>query len=271
MGLRHRGRDAEGQRDPDAGAGGLRGVGGKALRRALALNELTAQFQPIVSTESGTVVGLEALVRWQRADGRLLAARDFLEAAVRDGVVSQVDHRTMAVVARTLVRNELPDGLEWISVNLAPNSLGDREVTRRAFELADEMERFGLRLVVEIPELAAGTVPAGTTEVLDAFRASGMRVALDDFGRSPLRLDRLLHFPVDMVKIDGRGPPVETHRLSDQRGYARALAGLCRSLGRTVVLERVEAAPRRADSPIGEADFVQGHYFGRPAFLERRR
>lgn len=241
-------------------------VSADALRRALSKDELTAQFQPIVSTGDGGVVGLEALVRWRRADGRLVGAGAFLDAAASAGLLPQVDHRTMGIVARELVRAELPRDLRWISVNVAPASLLEREVTRRAVELAEELERFDLRLVLEIAERSMDPAPVEVTATLDAFRRSGLQVALDDFGRRPCHIDRLLDFPVDVVKI-GRRPLVRLRRLSDERGYTRAIVGLCRSLGRSVVVSQVEDPPNRAGSPIAEADFVQGEFFGRPAFL----
>lgn len=267
MDPRHRQRR---RRHREPRAPGAREVEGASLRRALALNELTAQFQPIFSAASGDAVGLEALVRWRRPGGHLMEARQFLEAASQVGLICQLDHRIMGVVARTLVHSEVPSGVEWISVNLAPESLRDREVTRRVAELVDELERFGLGLVVEIPAGEADAVPAGGVATLESFRASGARVALDHFGAGGPGLDRLLHFPVDMVKLDERAPPSGRRPRQDGRDYLPALVGLCRSLGLAVGLERVETPPRRSDVLFGEVDFVQGHGFGRPAFLDGR-
>lgn len=256
------------RRDQVARASDLRATGELALRRALERDELAAQFQPIVSTASGEVAGLEALLRWQRPQGRLLAAKEFVPSARRAGLISQVDHRMMGVVARELVRAELPDGLKWLSVNVASRSLRDLEVKQRILELAAELARYDLHLLIEVTERVTEPVPGDVAETLKSLREEGVLVALDDFGREPVNLDRLLHLPIDVVKIDGRDPVVGLRHLSDRQGYAGALIGLCHSLGRTVVLKQIEERLRPPESPVNEADFVQGNYFARPEFLD---
>jgi EAL domain-containing protein (putative c-di-GMP-specific phosphodiesterase class I) len=240
---------------------------GEELRRGLARDELAVQFQPIVRTSDEVPVGLEALVRWMRPGEGVVPAAGFLEAADGADLLHQVDHRTIELVARDVARARLPARLKWISVNVASRSLEHLEVRERLEGLAGELGRYELGLVVELTD-RDGDLDRDHARAMSAgLRSSGMQVALDGFGRSTALFDRILDVPADVVKIDAGMRTDGDPLLPDADGYLRALVRLSHWLDRTVVVTGVESRPSLGGSAVGEADFAQGFYFGRPGFL----
>lgn len=247
---------------------GAPAAGREVVRRALARDELSLRFQPIVRTEDETVAGFEALAGWDGPAGFAPLGDHLLDFAEGSGLAQRADRRALALVADELACSELPRSVEWISVNVAPGSLMEPEVAMRAADLADRLDRAGLGLIVEISEGKEGHLdPLSAVVELSWLRRSGVRVALDDFGKKPTLVGRLLHFPVDVVKVDARGPEDGFRRLSDPWGFTRGLVCLARSLGRDVVLNHVDDRGSEGASLVGEADFAQGDLFGAPARL----
>lgn len=190
---------------------------------------------------------------------------DLPDLADGGSLTQRLDHRTLALVGREVRRSGAPSGLEWISVGVAPASLMESDVVMRVAELADDLAEQDLGLLVEISDGKGHLDPLSAVVELSWLRRSGVRVALDEFGKKPTLVGRLLHFPVDVVKVDGRLPEDGFRRLSDPSEFTRGLVCLARSLGREVILDRVEDLGSEEEaSLVREADLVQGPAFGGP-------
>ena len=171
-----------------------------ALRSALAADELTVHFQPLVDIEASRTVGVEALVRWER-DGAFMPPNEFLPVARAHGLMGELGRVVMrkALEAVGAVVDQLPDLTVWLNIDRM--QLFDSGFPAA---LAAELDRSGVaatNVVLEISEadlLHVEEISAAITEL----RARGVRLAMDDFGTGYSSIVRLTELPVDVVKLD---------------------------------------------------------------------
>jgi diguanylate cyclase (GGDEF)-like protein len=227
------------------------------LRRALRDDEVVAYFQPQVDLADGRIRAAEALVRWQRPDGTLLAPGLFVPHAERTGLMRPL---TLHVLAAALAahRDWAAAGHEIpISVNVSARSLVD---PRLVADVTAALERAGVAphaLEVELTESAMMAEPDRARAVLGELSAMGVRIAIDDFGTGYSSLAYLGRLPVNTVKIDRA---FVAHLMSDPADaiIVRSTIDLGHNLGLRVVAEGVEdAATRDALRALG-CDLAQG-------------
>ena len=208
----------------------------RALEGALARDEIQVRFQPQIDPLSGRIAGVEALARWNGADGpEALFAR--AEAA---GLAERL--------SRTVQRKALGIAGRWsgalgdlnLSINLLP-----RDLDRGGFEawFLDEIAAAGLdprRITVEIVESGLLSDRPAVALRLAHLRAQGVRIAVDDFGTGYANLAYLTSLPLDAIKIDRAmvANLVGEHR---DRIVVKAMISLARELGLKVVVEGVES------------------------------
>jgi sensor c-di-GMP phosphodiesterase-like protein len=179
----------------------LRVTAGAQLRSGLRREEFFVEYQPIVDLAGGTVVGLEALLRWRRQDGSLTRPEVFIAAAEDSGVIQQLTARLCELVAADAQQllTACPGG--YVALNLSAADLHDPSLATRLQALAHLLQADQGRLVVEITERAL-VEPALAAPVVAALRSSGIAVAIDDFGTGYSSLSSLRSFELDYLKID---------------------------------------------------------------------
>jgi len=233
------------------------------LRTAVAKRELSVHYQPKVDLRSASVVGVEALVRWDHPELGLMEPELFLPAVQQNGLMHPM---TMLVLDEALDgalqlrerHRALP-----VAVNLFPPSLGDLELPK---QIADALSRRGLSpslLVVEITEDFLLSNKHRALKVLEELHELGVRIAIDDFGTGYSALSYLRELPIDEVKLDRSFVAAIT---ADIRAAAivRTVIDLADTLGLTVVAEGVEdVETARALASYGCA-VAQGYFCGRP-------
>lgn len=175
------------------------------LPGALASGELRLHYQPIVSVASEEVQGVEALVRWAHPRDGLLMPDRFVPAAERTGLVGRLDAWVLEAACTQLrewmARGVLPAGAV-VSVNLSAWGLAHPDL---AACVAATLARTGLpphSLQMEVTETALLASPELAAHSLDELRATGVRVAVDDFGAGYSSLGYLHRIPVDVLKLD---------------------------------------------------------------------
>lgn len=247
-----------------------------ALRLALEHHEFLPHYQPIVDLASGALVGFEALIRWRRPDGRLVAPAAFVPALEESGLIGPVGRQFMVDVCRQLRawRDTVPHSHDlWINVNFATSQFGEPGLLESTLTAIREA---GLRpqdLVVEITESAAIDDVARAAETLRQFRAAGLKVVLDDFGTGYSSLACLHELPITGIKLD------RSFIGSERRHPAilSAVVTLAAQLGLTVTAEGIETAPQHELLRALGCGYAQGYLFARPldadaaADLIRRR
>ena len=174
------------------------------LSRAVGRGELIVDYQPVVDIGTGTLVGLEALVRWQHPTRGLLPPAAFIELAEESGAIIDIGAWVLETASSQLTRWQHRYGLLdlWMSVNVSVCQL-------RAPGFVDEVQNVlrttGLdpaSLVLEVTESILIDPNGHAAAALAALRLTGVRVALDDFGTGYSSIGYLRQLPVDILKID---------------------------------------------------------------------
>ena len=253
--------------NPDLQARALRQVSLEAdLRRALSGDELRLYYQASYNLRRGTLVGVEALLRWQHPDRGLLAPIDFLDVAE--------DRRLMIPLGEWVLRSACTQASEWhrrfgerapeMSVNISSRQLGRHELTRVLEGILQETELRPDRLCLELTERQVLGAGQPVQDDLDGLSDLGVTLAVDDFGTGFANIDYLRRVPFRVLKMDrsyvgGLG----TDRTDT--ALTAGIVALGHSLDLTVVAEGVETTPQRRHLRKLGCDLAQGYLLHRPA------
>ena len=238
------------------------------LARALERGELVLRYQPVFSLESGEVVGLEALLRWEHPSRGELAPASFLAEAEDAGLAADIAELTLQEACRfaaglgDAMGAVSPADVPWVSINLSPRRLekpGLPEAVARAIEASGTDPR---GLILEITEDAAAGGHAARMAVA-ALKELGVGVALDDFGTGHSSLSQLERLPVDILKLD-RFFVANLAEDGRKPAMIRGVIGIARALNLAVVAEGVESEDQRRVLREADCDLAQGHLFSKP-------
>jgi len=212
------------------------------VQEALDRNELVLYYQPKVDLRRGTVLGVEALLRWNHPEHGVMPPAQFLPLIEHTGLSARVgDH----VLAQALDQLDvwLGQGLDLsVSVNITARHLQETDFPQRLAELLARHQReLGPRLELEVLETAALTDIGFTSTVMERCVRLGVRWALDDFGTGYSTLTYLKRLPVRVLKIDRS---FVQHMLTDaqDRAIVEGVISLSRTFDCAVVAEGVETA-----------------------------
>ncbi|HTE20444.1 MAG TPA: EAL domain-containing protein, partial [Armatimonadota bacterium] len=232
-----------------------------ALYHAVDRDELRLVYQPQVELESGRVVGLEALVRWQHPTRGLLVPADFLVIAEETGLVWPIGRWVRAEACRQLaVWNRRRSGMPplRISLNLSTQEFLNPELFP---ELSSLFETTGLapgNVQLEINERTLLADVDQAVRTLHDLKELGVRIALDDFGAGFASLGYLRRFLVDVLKID-RLFVAELAHDATSRAILQIVVDLGRALNMEISAEGVETAEQRAALQAVDCSFAQGY------------
>ena len=234
----------------------------KDMRRALAQNELDVHFQPIYATRDQTMLGVEALLRWQHPQKGMIEPCDFIAVAEETGLIEEI--------GLWVLREACSTALPWLKNGLAPDFYLAVNISMRQFkggfdrkQLTRILNETGFpadRLLLEITETLLMDEDTRTRDVLSEFRQMGVRLAVDDFGTGYSALSYLREFPVTTLKIDSSFIR-DVNRSPNHRRLVEAIIAMARSLGLVTVAEGVETAEQGALLAELKCDMVQGHLY----------
>jgi diguanylate cyclase (GGDEF)-like protein/PAS domain S-box-containing protein len=233
------------------------------LRKAVDRSEWVLHYQPIVELDTGQIVGVEALVRWQEPGERLMFPDSFLPVAEELGLMRHIGDWVLNEVCR--------QGGEWresgldveVAVNLSVSQLWQPKLAATVDECLRRANVPPERLVVEITESAAMTDPERIARTLQEMHDGGIRLAIDDFGTGYSSLSRLRQLPLDVLKIDR--PFVRPLPDDPQAANAmQAIIQLARGLDMVPLAEGVETSEQREFLVRTGCRLGQGYLFSRP-------
>ena len=239
----------------------------QALRRALADGDFRLHYQPEVSLVSCRTTAVEALLRWQRSDGQIVAAGEFIDIAEQSGLLLELSDwllRTAVEAARSLRASA------WPSARVAVNVSAQQFMAGRFVDSVDKALRVAQMdascLEIELTESALQT-GRRATEALHDLRALGVAVALDDFGTGYSTLKSIEELPLTRVKLD-RSLVRSIEDNANAASFAHSCVQLCMSRGLSVTVEGIERVGQ-LDALAHWGDIqVQGFLLARPAALE---
>jgi diguanylate cyclase (GGDEF)-like protein/PAS domain S-box-containing protein len=234
------------------------------MRLALAQSEYVLHFQPKVNMRTGTVIGAEALIRWQHPERGLLAPGEFLSSAEESPI--SVD------IGEWVIDAALRQHLVWLSQGFEmPVSVNVGAIQLQQCDFLQRLQRILARypsvkpgiLQIEILETSALRDMQQVTTVIQACKDMGVEFALDDFGTGYSSLTYLRQLPVAMLKIDQSFVCNMLDNVDDQ-AILRGVVGLAQAFGRKVIAEGVETeAHGRLLLQFG-CDLAQGYGIARP-------
>ena len=227
--------------------------------------ELSLDYQPIVATGDGRVTGAEALLRWAHPLRGLVAPSVLVPLAERAGMIHAIGRWVLqeASAERDRWRRDYQADEVAVSVNVSAHQLMSAGFADTVAAVLSANAGRPDQLILEMTESVFVADGERAMVVLKDLKAMGVRLALDDFGTGYSSLGYLLHFPVDIVKID----KIFVSGLARDRpsqAIVGAVVRLAHDLGSTVVAEGVETADQHRELARLGADFCQGFYFARP-------
>jgi diguanylate cyclase (GGDEF)-like protein len=234
------------------------------LRQAMAAKELVLFYQPQVDLRRGTVLGFEALLRWQDPERGLVMPGDFLPVVERSAFIEQIDDYVLDL-ALTQAGDWHRRGHAWrISVNISGRHVlkdGFVETLEAALHRHPDLPP-GV-LCIEVTESSALTDMARAVSVIERCRALGLMVAVDDFGTGFASLAYLRQLPCDEIKID---QSFVRDMLDDRNDLAlvEGVISLAAVFGRTTLAEGVETAEHGVLLMHLGCDRAQGYGIARP-------
>jgi diguanylate cyclase (GGDEF)-like protein len=233
---------------------------GEQVQRALKEDRLVFAYQPVVAaSDPGTVDYHECLLRMIDGDGVPVAAAAFIPVIERLGFVRTIDR----YVLERAVREASAHPAIVLGFNISGVTATDRGWLRAATRLLRDRPEVASRLVVEITETAALGEIGECARFVEALRALGCRVAIDDFGVGFTSLGHLQMLAADTVKIDGSFVRDLADKPENQV-FLRHLVGIAHGLGFATVAEGVESERQAAILRREGVKLLQGYYFARP-------
>ncbi len=233
------------------------------LRGALDRNEYYLVYQPIFELESGRVLGIEALLRWNHPERGVVQPDAFIPLLEETKLIIDVGGWVLREATRQAQEWRLADRGMYVSVNVSARQLdGDRLVQ----ELECALTASGLPatgLVIELTETAIMYDAVATARQLERVKQLGVGVAIDDFGTGYSSLAYLRQFPVDILKID-RSFVSAISDSAESNALIRTLVQLGKQLGLKTLAEGIEQHDQFCQLQQEECDSGQGFMFARP-------
>jgi EAL domain-containing protein (putative c-di-GMP-specific phosphodiesterase class I) len=223
-----------------------------------------------VLLETGGIVGVEALVRWEHPDRGLLSASQFIQLAEKIGLIDQIGLWVLNESCRQLKewqeRYPAKLGMPFnLCVNLSAREIRQPDLSEKVTGVLRETGLDPSCLMIEITERTAKEDAEQTIAKLKELKELGVEIAIDDFGTGYCSLVYLEHSVLDFLKIDRL--LIHRKREDDPEGYAKvisAMTSMAHSLDLAVIVEGVETEEQLAQLKEMGCEMVQGHYFAKP-------
>jgi diguanylate cyclase (GGDEF)-like protein/PAS domain S-box-containing protein len=234
------------------------------LRRGLERNEFQLHYQAKLDLRSGTITGMEALVRWNHPELGMVPPGQFIPLAEESGLI--------VPLGRWVLKHACAQNVAWqraglpelcVSVNLSARQFNDEELL---VDIAAALEESGLKpelLELELTESMVVRNPESALAVLEAVKRMGVRLAIDDFGVGYSSLAHLKRFPIDTLKVD-RSFIRDIPQDPEDKAITEAIIAMGKSLSLTIVAEGVETLEQKTFLQEHACDEMQGYYFSRP-------
>ncbi|MGM4982331.1 MULTISPECIES: EAL domain-containing protein [Rhizobium] len=229
------------------------------LRRAIEMEELTVAYQPLVDASSCDMIGVEALVRWNRPGHGPVPPDDFVPVAETSGLIE--------ALGLLVLRKACEAARRWpdlrIAVNVSPGQFRNPAFADYVRNVLNSAAIEADRVTLEITEGYIIQNPERTRRSIERLKALGVKVALDDFGSGFSSIGYLRQFGFDRIKID-RSMTMNILEDSSAREMLQATVALARSLDIPVTAEGIETEEQGWALQGFGCDELQGYFYGKP-------
>jgi len=238
---------------------------GNDLRTAIANDEFYPVFQPIMGAQSQQIVGAELLLRWKTKRGEISPAV-FIPIAEMTGAVVPIGEWVFSQACQASVQWQQvmqDESLPYISVNVSARQLSEPDIVQKFMYLLGKWGANPAHIVLEVTETALMTDMELSQDVLHKFSSLGLKIAIDDFGTGYSSLGKLIHLPIDNLKID-KVFVDELGKRKDSHAVTAAIISMAHAMGMRVIAEGVEVVEQLEILKDLSCDTIQGYYFYKP-------
>ena len=238
------------------------------MHRGLARDEFFVVYQAQVDAESGGLLGVEALVRWQHPKLGRLEPAEFISIAEESRLIVELDRNTLQQAARDLIRHRQRHGSELrLSVNVSPVMVSREDFVETVLDTLRQEDFPPEQLEIEITENLLLSDRQDVIEKLHRLSDAGVRIAIDDFGTGYSSLSYLQKLPIHTLKIDRS---FTRHIRSCEEGacLVNAIVAMAQGLQMEIVVEGVETEVQLEYLKTLGCKVVQGFLYGEPDSLE---
>lgn len=237
------------------------------LRIAIQEEQFIVYYQPQYDIQTNTIVGMEALVRWQHPELGLIPPNNFIPLAEESGLIIEID--------RIVMKKAMKQFQEWyalglqpgiLSLNLAMKQLASHSFINELITVMQEHQFNPYWLELELTESQVMNNPDSAIKKLKEINELGIDIAIDDFGTGYSSLAYLKKLPLDKLKIDQsfiRDLDV------DDKAIAKAIIGLGESLNLKIIAEGVETKEQLEFLQQNRCHYIQGYFYSRPIPAEQ--
>ncbi|WP_108650980.1 putative bifunctional diguanylate cyclase/phosphodiesterase [Dongshaea marina] len=234
------------------------------LRRALEKQELSIHYQPQVCLRDNSIVGVEALLRWDNEELGRISPVEFIPVAEESGLITPIGEWALREACRQ-AKSWVEQGFAGIrvAVNLSIRQFVDQKLELLVEQILQQTGLDASCLELELTESMLMENAQQAIETLGSLKNMGVQLAIDDFGTGYSSLNYLRCFPVDRLKID-RSFVTHVNDNSDDAAVIRAILGMAHSLNLEVIAEGVETAQQREFLVKHHCDEIQGELYSVP-------
>jgi diguanylate cyclase (GGDEF)-like protein len=230
------------------------------LNAAIDSDALELFYQPIVSSTSGAVTGVEALMRWNHPSKGLIPPNEFIPLAEEAGLMVALGNWAILRACRQAIEMPVP---VRVAVNVSPSQLRSAGIVETVRGALVETGLAPERLILEITETAILSSEALVDRVIHDLRAMGVGLALDDFGTGYSSLSYLQKYPFSEIKID-RSFVANIASRSINAAIIRGVLTIAKNMAFEVVAEGVETEEQAVFLRNEGCEYLQGYYFSKP-------
>ncbi len=237
------------------------------MQRALEREEFRSYYQPIISLDSGDIIGFEALLRWHHPTRGVLPPAQFIPAAEETGLIRDLGWWVLSEACHQVAAwRQLDPVLEGLSmnVNVSVKQIVDPTFATRLEGLLRQCALPPRTLKLELTESSIMSDSTAAVLLLEQLQALGVRLAIDDFGTGYSSLSYLQRFPLDTLKIDRSFTSAMQDNGMNDSMIARTIMPLAHRLGLEVVAEGVETAEQAELLKGMDCKYAQGFLYSKP-------
>ncbi|MEE4305115.1 MAG: EAL domain-containing protein [Wenzhouxiangella sp.] len=235
------------------------------IRHALEDGDFRVVYQPIIDIRDLSMIGVEALLRWEHSDGYAVPPQEFIRVAEETGIIGRLGQFALDRALSDMAHwKSLSADLPWLAVNVSGAQIHEAGFAEQLSVLLHQHRIEPERLHLEITEEVLIENLARNRRMLHKLDEIGMRIVVDDFGVGYSSLSYLKNFPISVVKID-RGFVRDIVSDPEDQAITRTICSLAGDLGMQTVAEGVETDEQLALLASYRCSFAQGFLFSRPA------
>ncbi|MCP5206828.1 MAG: EAL domain-containing protein [Hahellaceae bacterium] len=234
------------------------------LRRALELSELQLYYQPIVNVKTGSILGAEALIRWNNPAMGLVSPDKFIPLAEETGLIIPIGDWVLQTACSDISKWRETTGIDLtIAVNVSPRQFRDSNFVQTVLKALETYKLDAPNLELEITERLILDDSIETSHILKTLDKEGVRLSVDDFGTGYSALGYLKSYPFDTLKID-KSFVQDVMKEAEDAALVKAIITMAHSLGLKVIAEGVEEREQLTFLENNDCDYAQGYFFSRP-------